>query len=1040
MDIPTRPEGGMLTRLIRFSLENQLVVLFLFILVLVYGYLQIRESPVDVFPDLTAPTVVILTEAHGLSAEDTERLITVPIESTINGAGSLRRIRSASKSGISIIWAEFGWNTDIFRARQLINERLQVARTLLPKEIPPPTLAPITSIMGEIMFISLTSKKITGHRLREVVDIQLAKRIRSVRGVAQVLVIGGEKKEYQVSVDPDRLRQYDLTLSAVYRAVKSANLSASGGFIESPHQEFHLRLLGRVHNLAQLKGVVVKAGKVPVKLHQVARVEAGTTFKRGSGSLNGKPAIVVGIMKQPGVNTLELTRRVDVEFDRFEAAFPGVTIQREAFRQSHFIEAGVKNVFAALSEGILLVVAILILFLFNWRTTVISVVTIPVALLVCVIVLRHLEMTINVMTLGGMTIAIGAVVDDAIIFAENILKRLRENRIRQSPTPTLTVVLKASTEMAQSIVYATLIVMIVFVPIFFLSGVEGRLLKPLGVAFIVAIFASLVVALTLTPVLSYVLLGRVAYRLKTREFFVTRALKWTYLGVLRVSLRGGWWVLVLAIILFAGTLALATRLGSTFLPPFQEGALTIALVSLPGTSLNKSDQIGSSVERTILSVNGVVSTIRRTGRAELDEHAQGVNASEIDVVLRASPQRIREITSAIRKRLQAVPGVIISVGQPLGHRIDHMLSGSRANLAIKVFGADLQKLDAYSARIEALVKLQTGLADVQREVQAKMPQYQIELKEKGTLYGYTKGALVEQLDLYLTGESAGYVLEGLSPVNILVRGNQRFKQSVETLKQLRLKTPTGQRIMLGELAEIRYRPSHTEILRENGRRRIMISANVKPGADISKIVATLAQQFRSVPMAAGYDVVIGGQFLAAKKAQRTMLWVSLLVLVAIFLLLYLSVSHWKHAVLIMANLPFALIGGVVAVYATDKLVSIASLVGFITLFGIAVRNGIILVSRYETLAIEKLTDWRDAIIAGSLDRLNPILMTAATTGLAFIPIMLKGSMTGNEIQYPMSIVVFWGLFSSTILNLVILPVLFHKFGSRRLKSPAQTEV
>jgi CzcA family heavy metal efflux pump len=1019
-------------RVIHWSLRNRLVVVVAALALSVYGSVLSLRMPVDVFPDLTAPTVTILTEAHGLAPQEVESLLTIPIESAVNGATAVRRVRSSSSIGYSIVWVEFEWDTDIFIARQIVNEKLQLVSAQIPPDLGPPTLAPISSIMGEILFLGLSSDKHSAIEIRDTADWVIRKRLLATPGVAQVIPIGGAVKQFQVLIDPVKLQALGVTFDEVMDAIKESNANSSGGFLVQGAQETLIRGLGRVNALQDIERVVVTVRDgVPVRAGQVGEVVIGPAVRRGEGSANGKPAVVLAILKQPTANTLKLTRELDKRLDDIEATLPtGMKIERQLFRQSDFIETAVSNVAKALRDGAILVALILFLFLFNFRTTFISLAAIPVSLIVSVLAMKLSGATINTMTLGGLTIAIGSLVDDAIIDVENVYRRLRENRARPDAErrPAIEVIYEASREIRGSIVFATLIVMLVFVPFFFLSGVEGRLLAPLGLSYLVAIFASLLVALTLTPAMCAYTLPK-AKSLEHADSFVVRHLKRLYLPVLRATVRHPALVVVFSSALLILALILASFLGRTFLPDFNEGALSLSAVTLPGTSLEESDRLGRRVEETLLSIPEVVSTSRRTGRAELDEHAQSVNSAEIDVRLNMRERSKDDFLAALREELGAITGMVILVGQPLSHRIDHMLSGTRASIAIKLFGEDLAELRSTADEIREVMSGVDGVADLSVEQQVEIPQLHLRFdREKIARYGLRTGALAEVVEAAYAGHTVSQVLEGGRTYDLVVRYQDGQRADIESIRNTLIDTPVGTKVPLKMLADIGHDLGPNFISRENGQRKIVIMANVQE-RDLRGVVDDIRRAIESeITLPQGYYVVYGGQFESENEAAKTIGWLSLFVVAGIFVLLFLAFRSVSRALLVMVNLPLALVGGIIAVSLTDGVLSVASLVGFITLFGIATRNGIMLVSHYEHLRKVEGASFAEAIERGSLERLSPVLMTALSAGLALIPLVLAGGQPGNEIQAPMGVVILGGLLSSTLLNMFIVPTLYAKLG------------
>jgi CzcA family heavy metal efflux pump len=1013
--------------IIRWSIGNRLFVVIAALALTVYGALTTLRMPVDVFPDLTAPSVTVVTEAHGLAPQEVETLVTFPIETAVNGATDVRRVRSASAIGISIVWVEFDWGTDKYIARQIVNEKLQLVSAQLPPEVTP-TLAPISSIMGEILFIALRSDEHSPMEVREVADWTIRRRLLALPGVAQVVPIGGDVKQYQVRVDPARLGAFDVSLDQVAESLRESNRSSTGGFYVRGGQEALIRGVGRIGSAADLEQVVVAVrDDVPILVGQVADVEVGAAIKRGEGSSDAKPAVILGIQKQPGANTLELTDRIDKELDAIQATLPaGMLIERNKVRQAEFIETAVNNVSVALRDGAILVAIILFLFLFNVRATLISLASLPLSLLVAIIAMNALGITVNTMTLGGLTIAIGALVDDAIIDVENVVRRLRENRglAPADQRPATEVIYEASREVRGSIVFATMIVMAVFFPLFFLSGVEGRLLRPLGFAYLVAIFASLVVALTLTPALCAYILPR-ARALGHDDSFVVRHLKNAYRPLLERTVRRPALVIVGAAAALAAAIALVPFLGRTFLPEFNEGALTVAAVTLPGTSLAESDRLGRRVEEVLLSFPEVISTARRTGRAELDEHAQDVNAAEIDVRLRPGKRSRDELLAALRTQLATVPGVVTTLGGPIAHRIDHMLSGTRASIAIKIFGDDLAALRAAATQVESVMKGVGGVVDLAVEQQVDVPQLSLSFDRSAIArYGLRSGELAELVETAYAGATITQVLENQRTYDVVLRYGDEHRADLEAIRSTVFDTPSGARVPLRMLAEIREDVGPNTIARENVQRRITVSANVSD-RDLRSVIDDIQRGIqRDVELPAGYYVTYGGQFESQQAAARTISLLGGLMIAAIFLLLFLAFRSTRNALLIMVNLPLAMIGGVIAVFLDGGILSIASLVGFITLFGIATRNGIMMISHYEHLRTAEGASFDEAVVRGSLERLSPVLMTALCAGLALIPLVLAGGEPGNELQAPMGVVILGGLLSSTALNMLVVPALY----------------
>ncbi|MEO7713873.1 MAG: efflux RND transporter permease subunit [Gemmatimonadaceae bacterium] len=1030
----------MLNKVIAWALQNRVVVLAISGIMLMAGAYTAYNMPVDVFPDLTAPTVTVLTEAHGMAPEEVEALVSFPIETAVNGSTGIRRVRSSTAQGISVVWVEFEWGTDIFRARQIVAEKLQSVASALPAGVAAPLLAPVSSVMGEILMIGLTGTQ-SPQELRTAADWTIRRRLLAVPGVAQVIPIGGEVKQYQVLADPARMLATGVTLEQVLHAARGSNENASGGVYMDKGQEYVIRGLGRVESADDIGATVVAVnGGIPVLLRQVADVRVGPAPKYGEGSVNAKPGVVLAVQKQPGANTLELTDRIERELVDMQKTLPaGMTVHSRLFRQADFISVAVHNVVAALRDGAIFVVIILFIFLWNLRATAISIVAIPLSLVVAIFAMKLLGITINTMTLGGMAIAIGALVDDAIIDVENVFRRLKENHHlpASQQRPAIRVVYEASKEIRASIVNATMIIIVVFLPLFFLPGVEGRLLRPLGFAYVVSILASLLVAVTVTPVLCAYLLPNAKAVQTEHESRLVTWLKARYAPTLDWVLERPKQVLGAAALMLALTLAVVPFLGTSFLPEFNEGALTVSVVTVPGTSLAESDAIGRRVEEILLANTAVRNTDRRQGRAELDEHAQGVNAAEIDVTLKDDVDK-DALFDALRREFSVIPGTNVTIGQPIGHRIDHMLSGTRANIAVKVFGPDLYQLRQVGAQVRDVMQGIPGVADLQLEQQMDVPQLRIRA-DRGALarYGMTVSQLSEAIDVAFNGEEVSQVLEDGKSFDLVVRFPDELRADAATISGVSFDTPTGQRVALSQLATISVERGPNTISRENVQRKIVVQANVAD-RDLGSTVADIRTAVNDgVKLPAGYHVEYGGQFEAQEESTRTLGAFSLLSIAAIFLILFGEFRSARTAALVMANLPLALIGGVLAVLVTSRVVSIASLVGFVTLFGIATRNGILLVAHYRQLLTEG-APFRESVVRGSLERISPILMTALTAGLALVPLAVGGGEPGNELQTPMAIVILGGLLSATALNMLVLPALYWLYGDR--SASAEREV
>lgn len=1019
----------MLNKVIQWSIKNRLIVIVVAAVLLIYGGIVAVRAPVDVFPDLTAPTVTILTESHGMAPEEVESLVSLPIEAAMNGTAGVFRVRSNSAAGISIVFVEFNLGTDIYRARQLVTEKLGQVR--LPSGIRPPVLGPISSTMGEIMLISMTSKTTSAMDLRSMADWVVRPRLLGVPGVAQVMIIGGETKQFQVLVDPAKMRDYGLSLREVMDAVGGSNVNSSGGFLERPAEEYLIRARGRVNNLEDLANsvIVVKNG-APILVKNVAAVKLGRALKRGDGSFNMHSDVVATIQKQPNANTIEVTRQIETALAGLKPTLPDdVTIDTKAFQQATFIDRALDNVQRALIEGGILVAVVLFLFLWNFRTTFISLTAIPLSLITAIITMSYFGLGINTMTLGGLAIAIGELVDDAIIDVENVFRRLKQNaHAGFSQTPE-TVIYKASSEIRNSIVFATLIIVLVFLPLFNLGGFEGRMFAPLAFAYIASIAASLLVALTVTPALCYYLLGRSRLLHDERESWLVTWLKGRYSKTLHWTLRHPAQIIGASAAMLLVALMLFPLMGREFLPPFNEGSLNINITLPPGTSLEESNRIGRTVEEVLHRTPEVVSTTRRTGRAELDEHAAGVNMSEIEVVTRPLDRRHTEVMEEVRQNLAQIPGVTSEVGQPISHRIDHLLSGTRAQIAIKLFGPDLVTLRNKAEEIRKAMEGVPGIVDLLVEPQTGVPQVQVNLDRRAAAaLGLRADQLAETVDVAFNGEAVSQVLEDQRTYDVVVRFDDASRQSVETIAATLIDTPVGAKVPLSQVAEVRVDQGPNTINRENVQRRIIVQANVADrdlGSVIDEIRRKVAQ---NVALPEGYFVQYGGQFEAQEAAARQIMIMSVVAIAGIFLLLYLALGTTRLALLVMANLPLALIGGVVMVFLSGGTLSIASLIGFITLFGIATRNGIMLITHYQHLIREEGVPFRQSIIQGSLERLSPILMTALVTGVGLIPLALGVGQPGKEIQQPMAVVILGGIVTSTFLNMIVIPALYLKYG------------
>lgn len=1025
----------MIGHIIAWSLRNKLFVVLAGVLLLAWGGWQAARTPVDVFPDLTAPAVTVVTEAHGMAPTDVENLVTFPIETALNGAPGVRRVRSATKIGLSVVTVEFEWGTDLYRARQVVAERLQLARATLPPDIPAPAMTPAASIMGEILFIALASDKHDGLALKNVAEQVLKRRILAVPGVAEVLPIGGDTQQFQVTVKPERLAAYKLTLDEVVQALRESNQNASAGFYVEAGQEYLIQGQGRIVVLDDIAETVitVRDGQ-PVLIRHVAEVGIGAAPKRGVGSHNGKPAVVLGIQKQPGANTLELTDRLDRSLADIQAGLPaGMKIERHIFRQADFIKTSIDNLLVALRDGAILVVAIVFAFLLSARATLITLVAIPLSLVAAILSMKALGATINTMTLGGMAIALGALVDDAIIVVENIVRRLRDNLAKpESEQHTvLQVVFDATREIQGSIVFATLIIMLVFMPLFFLSGVEGRLMVPLGFAYVVSLAASLLVAITVTPVLAALVLPCSKIVRQNVEPRFLHAIKGGYRRVLDATLTRWKGVTLVSVLALVASLVALSFAGRAFLPDFNEGTLTVSTATLPGTALEESDRLGQQVEQILLSHPEVVATARRTGRAEGDPHAMDVSASEMEVTLKMRERSKEAFLAALRADLASIPGTQIVIGQPISHRIDHMLSGNRLNIAVKIFGPELPELRRLTGEIKALVQTVDGAVDVSDEQQGDIPFLTLRFRRDALArHGLSIRQVAETVEMAFSGMAVSRVQQGQASYDLAVRFDPSAKANIDAIRSTLVTTASGARIPLSALADIRNDRAPYYITRENVQRKMVVMANVA-GRDLASVVDDIRRNVAAqVKLPAGYHVEYGGQFESAEEAGRTLLFLGVGVIVGIFLLLFVAFRTARDALLVMLNLPLAIIGGVIGVFAAGGVLSVASIIGFITLFGIVTRNGVMMIAHIHHLVEhEGVGDATEAVRRGAEERLVPILMTALAAGLALVPLALAAGQPGSEIQSPMAIVILFGLGSSTLLNMIVVPALYLRFGA-----------
>ena len=1019
----------MLNKIIQYSLRNRLLVMISAVTLLIWGSYTASTMEVDVFPDLNAPTVVVMTEAQGMAPEEVERLVTFPVETAVNGATDVRRVRSSSTTGFSVVWVEFEWGTNIYTARQIVSEKLATLGDALPSTVGQPTLGPQSSILGEMMIIGLTADSTSLQDLRTIADWTIRPRLLSTGGVAQVAVIGGEIKEYQILLDPARMKHYNITLDEILPAVDNMNLNSTGGILYEYGNEYIVQGVMATTQTEELgKAVVKTVNDIPVMLSDIADIRIGNKApKLGLASEKAKPAVLVTVTKQPATNTLELTDKLDASIQDLQKTLPAdVRISTDIFRQSRFINSSIHNIQQALFEGALFVIVVLFFFLMNFRTTVISLVALPLSLLVAILVMHALGLTINTMSLGGLAIAIGSLVDDAIVDVENVYKRLRENRLLPATErlSTRQVVFEASKEVRMPILNSTLIIVACFLPLFFLSGMEGRMLIPLGIAFIVALFASAVVALTLTPVLcSYMLTTEKALRKSEKEPVVSRTLKKWYRRALHWALNHKKAVIGTTGALLVVALIIMTGLGRSFLPPFNEGSLTINISTMPGISLEESDKMGRMTEEILMGIPEIQTVARKTGRAELDEHALGVNVSEIEAPFELDKRSREEFLEDVRQQLGELKGVNVEIGQPISHRIDAMLSGTKANIAIKLFGNDLNKLFQLGTQIKSAIGEIEGIADLNVEQQIERPQLQIKPKrDMLAKYGITLPEFSEFVNVALAGKVISQVNEGGKVFDLTIKADDQKRENMESIGELIIDA-NNRKIPLHYVAEILPLAGPNTISRENVQRKIVVSANVA-GRDLKGVVKDIQKEIEAeISLPEGYHIEYGGQFESEQAASRVLFLTSLISILIIFLILYHEFRSLPLASIIMLNLPLAIIGGIISIRLTSGVISIPAIIGFISLFGIATRNGILLVSHYNHLRAGGMS-LRESIIQGSSDRLNPILMTALTSALALIPLAVGGDLPGNEIQSPMAQVILGGLLSSTLLNGFVIPVVY----------------
>lgn len=1023
-------ENGLLNGIIRFSLNNRMVILVIAALCLVAGIYSTMHTEVDVFPDLNAPTVVVMTEAEGMAPEEVERLVTFPIETAVNGATNVRRVRSSSATGFSIVNIEFDWGTDIYKARQIVSEKIAMVGADLPENVGNPTLGPQASILGELMIIGLTADTTSMQDLRTIADWTIRPRLLSTGGVAQVAVMGGDIKEYQILMDPGKMRRHGVSMDEVIYAVKGMNQNASGGTLYEYGNEYIVRGLLSTNDIDELKKAVVKTSEngLPITLDAIADVRIGPkTPVLGVASNDGKPAVLLTVTKQPNTNTLALTGRLDNALDELKANLPAdVKINSQIFRQSRFIDSSIDNVKKSLIEGAIFVIIVLFIFLMNWRTTIISLISIPLSIVFSLLAIRWMGLTINTMSLGGIAIAIGSLVDDSIVDVENVFKRLRQNREKpeNERESVIKVVYEASKEVRMPMLNSTLIIIASFLPLFFLSGMEGRMLKPLGITFIISLMASTLVALTVTPVLSSFLLGSQNSDKTGKEPTLVRWLKKYYEKALNWSVGHKKSLLFGVGALLAAAVVMFFTLGGSFLPAFNEGSFTISISTVPGISLEESDRMGRTAEELLLSIPEIKTVGRKTGRAELDEHAFGVNSSEFECPFELGKKTRKQLTEEVRQKLAVLPGVNIEIGGPISHRIDAMLSGTKANIAIKLFGSDLNKMYEIGQKIKTSISGVEGIADINVEQQVERPELNITPKrEMLARYGISLPEFAEVVRVMMEGEVVSTVYEGNRSFDLTLKVNDDARSSIERISDLTIDTGDGKKVPLSYVADIKSSAGPNTINRENVSRKLVVSCNAT-GGELAKAVGAIREKIaENIELPEGYHIEYGGQFESEERASKTIALVSIFSIFIIFMLLYGEFKNISQSLVVLLNLPLALIGGVFAIFFTDGILSIPAIIGFISLFGIATRNGMLLIDRYNVLASEGHSR-EEAVMIGSLDRLNPILMTAITSALALLPLALGGDLPGNEIQSPMAKVILGGLFSSTLLNGFVVPVIY----------------
>lgn len=1023
-------ENGLLNGIIRFSLNNRMVILVIAALCLVAGVYSTMHTEVDVFPDLNAPTVVVMTEAEGMAPEEVERLVTFPIETAVNGATNVRRVRSSSATGFSIVNIEFDWGTDIYKARQIVSEKIAMVGADLPENVGNPTLGPQASILGELMIIGLTADTTSMQDLRTIADWTIRPRLLSTGGVAQVAVMGGDIKEYQILMDPGKMRRHGVSMDEVIYAVKGMNQNASGGTLYEYGNEYIVRGLLSTNDIDELKKAVVKTSEngLPITLDAIADVRIGPkTPVLGVASNDGKPAVLLTVTKQPNTNTLALTGRLDNALDELKANLPAdVKINSQIFRQSRFIDSSIDNVKKSLIEGAIFVIIVLFIFLMNWRTTIISLISIPLSIVFSLLAIRWMGLTINTMSLGGIAIAIGSLVDDSIVDVENVFKRLRQNRKKPEAEreSVIKVVYEASKEVRMPMLNSTLIIIASFLPLFFLSGMEGRMLKPLGITFIISLMASTLVALTVTPVLSTFLLGSQNSDKTGKEPALVRWLKKYYEKALNWSVGHKKSIIFGVGALLAAAVVMFFTLGGSFLPAFNEGSFTISISTVPGISLEESDRMGRTAEELLLSIPEIKTVGRKTGRAELDEHAFGVNSSEFECPFELGRKTRKQLTDEVRQKLAVLPGVNIEIGGPISHRIDAMLSGTKANIAIKLFGSDLNKMYEIGQKIKTSISGVEGIADINVEQQVERPELNITPKrEMLARYGISLPEFAEVVRVMMEGEVVSTVYEGNRSFDLTLKVNDDARSSIERISDLTIDTGDGKKVPISYVADIKSAAGPNTINRENVSRKLVVSCNAT-GGELAKAVGAIREKIaENIELPEGYHIEYGGQFESEERASKTIALVSIFSIFIIFMLLYGEFKNISQSLVVLLNLPLALIGGVFAIFFTDGILSIPAIIGFISLFGIATRNGMLLIDRYNVLASEGHSR-EEAVMIGSLDRLNPILMTAITSALALLPLALGGDLPGNEIQSPMAKVILGGLFSSTLLNGFVVPVIY----------------